>query len=389
MFKKTTAQQKIRKLRRRVRIIQGGTSSSKTFSILPLLITYACKIPKAEISVVAESIPHLKRGAVRDFIKIMEWTGNMNYNRWNKSSLTYTFQNGSFIEFFSADQPSKLRGARRDVLFVNECNNINFEAYTQLSIRTRKFIYLDYNPTFEFWAHTELIGSKDVDFLILTYKDNEALEQSIVTDIEKAKEKAKTSSYWANWWRVFGLGEIGSIQGVVFSNWELIDILPKEAELVGRGMDFGFTNDPTTIVDIYKYNQKYILDERLYRTGLTNIDIWKEFKRMDLDNSIITIADSAEPKSIAELSRLGMKVQGAIKGADSIKFGIQKMQQENFLITKRSVNLIKELRMYSWATDKEGNSLNKPIDDYNHCIDSVRMYFNSKPKAKAPRGRFL
>ena len=198
MFQRTTAQAKIAKLRKRVRIVQGGTSSSKTFSIIPLLITHAMQNPYTEISIVSESIPHLKRGAVKDFVNIMVMTGNFRDSQFNKSDLKYKFLNGSFIEFFSADQPDKLRGARRHVLFVNECNNIDFESYNQLAIRTRDFIYLDYNPTQEFWVHTELIKDSDSDFVILTYKDNEALDKAIVKEIEKAKEKAKTSAYWEN-----------------------------------------------------------------------------------------------------------------------------------------------------------------------------------------------
>jgi len=168
MFQKTTAQAKIARLRKRVRIVQGGTSSSKTYSILPLLQTYAANVPRSEISIVSESIPHLRRGAMRDFIKILQETGEYVDAYWNRSTLTYTFANGSFIEFFSADQSDKLRGARRDVLFVNEANNVDWQAYHQMAIRTRKFIYIDYNPSAEFWAHTELQNSEDSDFLILT-----------------------------------------------------------------------------------------------------------------------------------------------------------------------------------------------------------------------------
>lgn len=389
MLIKTTAQTKIAKLKKRLRIVQGGTSSSKTFTILPFLIQYAIQKPKSEISVVSESIPHLKRGALKDFLKIMDWTGNLNHNNFNKSNLTYKFSNGSYIEFFSADQPDKLRGARRDILFINECNNVEFESYQQLAIRTKKFIYLDYNPTNEFWVHTELIGSDIADFTILTYLDNEALEPSIIKEIERAREKALTSSYWENWWKVYGLGQVGSLEGVIFEGWKQIDKIPKDAKLVGRGMDFGYTNDPTTLTDIYMYNNEYIFDERIYKTGLTNPEIWREFKALNMDNSIYTIADSAEPKSITELSRLGMKIQGAIKGADSIIFGIQKMQEINFSVTSTSLNLIKELRSYNWATDKNGVKLNKPIDNNNHAIDGIRYYFNSKPKAKAPRSRLI
>ena len=207
MLQKTTAQRKISKLKKRIRIVQGGTSSSKTFSIIPLLIDYAIFKAKTEISIVSESIPHLRRGALKDFIKIMDWLGMYREEQFNRSTLRYDFVNGSYIEFFSADQADKLRGARRDVLFINECNNITFESYHQLAIRTKRFIYLDYNPTSEFWVHKELVSDPDSEMIILTYKDNEALDKDLVKEIEKAKDKAKESSYWANWWKVYGLGE--------------------------------------------------------------------------------------------------------------------------------------------------------------------------------------
>jgi phage terminase large subunit len=389
MLKETTAQQKIAKLLKRIRVVRGGTSASKTFTIIPFLIDYAVKNAKKEISVVSETIPHLRRGAIRDFLKIMDMIGMYNDNNWNKSSLTYKFSNGSYIEFFSADQPNKLRGARRDVLFINECNNVDWESYYQLAIRTRDFIYLDYNPVAEFWVDKELIGHEDTDFIVLTYKDNEALEQSIIKEIESAREKAKTSSYWENWWKVYGLGQIGNLEGVIFKEWKQLDKIPLDAKLVGRGMDFGYTNDPTTITDIYQWNNEYIFDERIYRTGLTNPEIWREFKSLNIDNSVYTIADSAEPKSIQELSSLGMKIIGATKGADSIMYGIQRMQENNFYVTSNSLNIIKELRAYTWAVDREGNKLNKPIDNHNHAIDGIRYFFTSKPKNKAPKSRLL
>jgi phage terminase large subunit len=369
MLKKTTAQSKIAALKKRVRIVQGGTSSSKTFTIIPLLIDHAIKNSLSEISVVAESIPHLKRGAIKDFKKIMIWCGLWDDSRFNKSDLKYVFTNGSFIEFFSADQPDKLLGARRHVLFVNEANNINFEAYNHLAIRTSDFIYIDFNPTNEFWAHTELQNDVDTDFIILTYKDNEALDESIVKEIEKAREKAKTSSYWDNWWRVYGLGEIGSLEGVIFSNWKLIDKLPKEARLIGYGLDFGYSKDPTALVGIYQYNNQRILHEHLYSTGLVNSDIAKF-----IDNNVITYADSAEPKSIEEIRRAGKMIYPVKKGSDSINFGIQIIQQNNYLVTKESTNLIKELRSYVWDKNKTGEQLTKPVDYMNHAIDAWRYH---------------
>ena len=389
MFIRTTVINKISKLTKFVKGIQGGTSAGKTFGIIPLLINKASKKPLLEISIVAESIPHLKRGAMKDFKKIMVQTNRWFDERWNATDFKYTFANGSIIEFFSADNDAKLRGARRDGLYMNECNNMTFHAYTELASRTKEFVYLDWNPTNEFWFHKELLNDDDVDFLIVNYLDNEACPESALNFILKAKEKSKKSKFWENWYNVYGLGQIGNLEGVIFSDWKQIDKIPLDAKLIGRGMDFGYTNDPTTLTDIYFYNNEYIFDERIYRTGLTNPDIWREFKSLNMDNLIYTIADSAEPKSIQELSHLGMKIQGATKGADSIMFGVQKMQEVNFSVTSNSLNLIKELRSYTWATDKEGNKLNKPIDNHNHAIDGIRYFFNSKPKNKAPRSRLL
>jgi len=365
----TTALRKIHKLTKRTKIVQGGTSASKTFSILWVLSNKAMHIPDLEISVVAESIPHLRRGALRDFEKIMRWGGRYNPNSFNRSLLKYEFINGSFIEFFSADDSSKLRGARRDILYINECNNISFQAYNELAIRTKREVYLDFNPSNEFWVHTELKDEPDADFIILTYKDNEALDESIVKQIEKNKEKAKTSNFWANWWKVYGEGQVGSLEGVIFSNWQQIDKLPNEARLIGIGLDFGYTNDPTAIIEVYNYNGKRILNELKYQTGMLNSDIAKV-----LPNNVPIYADSAEPKSIDEIRRYGKTIKGVTKGKDSINYGIDIMQQQDYLVTKDSTNLIKELRSYIWDIDKQGIKLNKPIDHFNHAIDALRYH---------------
>ena len=365
----TSAIRKINSLKRRIKIIQGGTSAGKTYGILPILITKAATYPLMEISVVAESIPHLRRGALKDFLKIMKETNRYFDERFNKSLLRYEFSNGSVIEFFSADDSSKLRGARRDILYINECNNVTFESYNELAIRTKKEVYLDFNPANEFWVHKELKDEPDADFIILTYKDNEALDNSIVQQIEKNRLKAETSAYWANWWRVYGLGEVGMLEGVIFSNWKVIDTLPEEAKLIGIGLDFGYTNDPTAIIEVYNYNGTRILNELKYQTGMLNSDIAKE-----LPKHVPVYADSSEPKSIDEIRRYGITIKGVTKGKDSINYGIDVMQRQEYLVTSQSVNLIKELRAYCWDVDKQGTRLNKPIDTMNHAIDATRYH---------------
>jgi len=370
MLKRTTAINKILALKKRIKIIQGGTSAGKTFGILPILIDKAAKKGGLEISVVAESIPHLRRGALRDFLKVMKWTNRFVDDRFNKSLLKYEFANGSFIEFFSADvDSSKLRGGRRNILYINECNQVSFESFLELSIRTKDEIFLDYNPTAEFWVQTELEGQEDAEKIILTYKDNEALDVGIVDQIEKNIKKAETSNYWKNWVDVYVNGIMGKLEGIVFSNWKQIDTIPKEARLLGIGLDFGYTNDPTSCIEIYKHNEKRILNEIVYQTGLLNSDIANK-----LPKDVPVYADSAEPKSIRTLQLAGITIKGVTKGRDSINYGIDVMQRENYLVTSNSTNLIKELRSYCWDTDKTGKRLNKPVDNYNHAIDAVRYH---------------
>ncbi len=369
MLVRTTAINKILKLKKRIKIIQGGTSAGKTFGIIPILIDKAATNPNTEISIVAESIPHLRRGALKDFLNVMKWTNRFFDDRFNKSLLRYEFANGSYIEFFSADDSSKLRGARRDILYINECNNVTFESYNELSIRTKQEIYLDFNPANEFWVHTELKNEADSDFLILTYQDNEALDERIVKEIEKNRDKAKTSSYWDNWWRVYGEGLIGMLEGVVFSNWKIIDKIPEDARLLGVGLDFGFTVDETAIIEVYNYNGQRILNEICYQTGLVNTEIAKK-----LQKNVIVYADSSEPKSIEEIRRTGQLIKGVTKGNDSINFGIQIMQSQEYLVTSKSTNLIKELRSYCWDKDKTGKQLNKPTGSMNHAVDAVRYH---------------
>ena len=387
----TTAIKRLQKLKKRYRVIPGGTSAGKTFGILPILIDHAITNKGSEISVVSETVPHLRKGAIKDFLKIMKSTGRYVDSRWNRTLLTYTFFNGSYIEFFSADQEGKVRGPRRNVLYVNECNNITFDTYHQLSIRTSDIIWLDFNPSHKFWVHDELIEDERTEWLTLTYRDNEGLPDSIVEQIDAVRVKAfhnpnlegdellaksnVKNSYWANWYKVYGMGLLGSLEGVVFNNWRQIDTIPKEATLKGYGLDFGYTNDPTAIVAKYEYNGIPIYDELEYRTGLQNSDIIKSLERENIPRTALGYADSAEPKSIDFIARQHYNLMPVKKGPDSINYGIQAIQEyEYFQVTKRSVNLIKELRSYQWAKDREGNTLNTPIDANNHAIDAIRYF---------------
>jgi phage terminase large subunit len=366
MLLSTTAQKKIAKLRRRVRIVQGGTSSSKTFSILPLLINYATTHPNSEISIVSESVPHLKRGVIRDFKKIMQWTGNWKEEQYNRSSMTYNFVNGSFIEYFSVDNPSKLRGARRHILFVNECNNIDFESYQQLAIRTSKFIYLDFNPTGEFWVNTELENAKDSQKVILTYLDNEAAPKAAVDEILKAKAKAETGNkFWLNWFRVYGLGLQGRLFGSVYENWET-----GAFQTIGKtvlGQDFGFSNDPSTLLktNIDKKNKIIYVEECFYLTKLTATQLG-DLNAKHAGKDLI-VADSADPRLIDSLKQY-CNIVPAIKGQGSIVYGIAMIQDYKLVIDPESKNLINELKNYVWLEKKSQT----PISKFDHLLDALR-----------------
>ncbi len=365
MFSETTAFHKIDGLTKRIRIIQGGTSASKTISILLYLIAYAQTDTTPTLtSVVAESIPHLKRGAMRDFKRILIAHGYWDDKKWNVQDSTYTFNNGSQIEFFSTDNGDKLKGARRDRCFMNEANNNTLDAFEQLEVRTKEFFILDYNPTNEFWVQTEIIPKReDVDFIILTYKDNEACPPEIVASIEQRKNRK-------GWWRVYGEGQLGEVEGKIYKGWDTIDELPKFARLERYGLDFGYTNDPSSIVAVYRYDGGYILDEILYQKGMSNKQLADTI--IATEAPALVIADSAEPKSIDDIRGYGINIIGASKGKDSIKNGIQFVQDQKISMTKRSYNIIREYRNYLWETDKEGKIINEPEHTYSHSMDAIR-----------------
>ena len=400
-FRYTTAVAKLRTLRKRIRVVPGGTSAGKTYGIIPILIDYCIKHPGTDCSVVSETVPHLRKGALKDFLRIMQATGRYIDSHYNKTLLQYTFANGSYIEFFSADQEAKVRGPRRKILYINEANNVSFEVYHQLAIRTSDIIWLDFNPSNQFWAHDELKDDPDAEWLVLTYKDNEALPETLIKDIEKAKIKAYfdpdlegdalfqptniKSYYWHNWWRVYGLGLLGSLEGVIFQNWSQVATVPKEAKLIGYAIDFGYTNDPTTLVGAWEWNGSVIWDEMIYRTGLKNSDLAHMMRSLGVKAKDYVVADSAEPKSIDEINAYGFHVKKAIKGRDSINYGIDVLQDDDFYVTQRSTNLITELRSYMWEMDKNGKTTNKPIDAFNHCIDPMRYLASDKLSKRGSR----
>lgn len=353
---------------KRIRAVQGGTSASKTISILLCLINFAQsdKVPTIT-SIVSESFPHLKRGAIRDFKQIMLEHNYWKDAHWNATDCVYTFETGSKIEFFSVDQPGKVRGPRRDRLFGNEANNFSFEAFEQLEVRTKQFVFLDWNPTNEFWYYTEVEGKRDdVERIILTYKDNEALSKEIVASIEQRKPRK-------GWWQVYGEGLLGEVEGKIYKEWQIIDELPHEAKLIRRGLDFGYSNDPSALVDIYKYNGAYILDEIAYQKELSN----KQIADIILNcEKVTTYADSSEPKSIDEIRSYGITILPAAKGPGSVLQGIQYVQDLKVFITKRSVNIIREYRNYLWRTDREGRIINEPEHQFSHSMDAIRYGFD-------------
>jgi phage terminase large subunit len=367
MYQVTTATKKLQKLQKRIRGVAGGTSASKTISILLLLIQYAQTNDNQRISVVSESFPHLKRGAIRDFLDIMQQHEYFKDALWNKTDYVYKYETGSIIEFFSADQPGKVRGPRRDVLFINEANNISYETYTQLEIRTKKIVWLDWNPVSEFWWYSEILGKQECDFITLTYKDNEALDPRVVQAIEVRKGNK-------NWWRVYGEGLLGEAEGRIFKNWQMVDEVPHEARLERYGLDFGYSNDPTAIVAIHYYNGGYILDEIAYIKQLSNKQIADTL--INCPRALV-IADSAEPKSIDEIRMYGINIIASQKGQGSVLQGIQYVQDQQVSVTKRSLNLLKEYRNYLWMTDKDGIIINEPSPIFNHAMDATRYGMES------------
>ena len=370
----------------RKKVVQGGTSSGKTYAIIPIIIDKLIKNERLKATVVAETLPAVKEGALDIFKNVMFDTNRWIQDNWNASNLTYTFSNLSRIQFKSFDSVGKAKASgKRDILFLNEANHIDFEIADALMIRSKE-TWIDFNPDNEFWVHKETLQEPNSEFALINYEDNEALPKETLEDLLIKKDKAFfntnlpypdiyqtnniKSEYWSNWCKVYIYGQIGSLEGVIFNNWQTIDKIPDDARLLGYGLDFGYSNDPTAIIEVYKYNDKRILNEICYLKGLSNAQIAKK-----ITTKLPVYCDSAEPKSIAELRSYGLSAYAVTKGADSITFGIQTMQEQEYLLTSHSTNVINEFRKYAWDKDKRtGETLNKPIDDYNHAIDAIRYH---------------
>jgi phage terminase large subunit len=356
---------------------QGGTSSGKTYSILQVLCLKAINEPDQVISVVGQDVPNLKSGALRDMQTIVASSPDIQswIKGYNASDRIFTFHNGSIMEFKSYHDSQDAKSGKRDYFFLNEANGVSYEIYSELAMRTKKQVIVDYNPNARFWVHDKLIGKEGVELIISDHRHNPFLSDNIRKKIEGLRSEDEEL------WRVYARGMTGKIEGLIYRNWGTIATIPTDAELLGAGLDFGFTNDPTACVMVYRYNGELIIDELLYHKGYTNQDIAQFLTQSGIDRNVSIVADSAEPKSIEEIRRMGFRIEGAQKGKDSILNGIDILKRFRLNVTSRSVNLLKELNAYKWK-EKDGNPLNVPIDAFNHGMDALRYFALNKLASK-------
>ena len=352
---------------------QGGTSSGKTYAILQVLFAKAIS-ETCIITVVGQDIPNLKVGALRDAIDIHNGDDAIKQQVvfYNRSDRVFSFMNGSIMEFNSYDNDQDAKSGKRDYLFVNEANGIQYNIYEQLSLRTRKQVYIDYNPDTSFWVHDKIIPLPNTELIISDHRHNPFLSEKIREKIEGLKFKDQ------DLWKVYARGITGRIEGLIFKKWYILNEDFSNKNLIGYGIDFGFTNDPTTLLEVRMQDGELYVKELIYETGLTNQDISSKMEALGVSKSALIVADSAEPKSIEELRRLRWTIDGVKKGKDSVMFGINLLKGYAINVHASSVNLIKELEQYKWKVNKNGDSLNVPIDEYNHAIDALRYLIMHK-----------
>ena len=363
----TTALDKIRRMDKRIRIIQGGSSSAKTFSILLDELNYSLTHPNKITTIVTDSYPNLRVGAIRDFLKICKLTNVSEVGVWNKTDHTFTLPNGSILEFYSVDTMGAL-GSRRDRLFVNEANRISYETFTQLEIRTKEQITLDFNPISEFYAHTELMKRPDADFVKLTYKDNEALDQSIVDALE-----ARIGDGTSNWARVYIFGEIGSLEGNIYEGWLPYDELPEKTTLKRYGVDFGFSNDPTAVVAVYEdENEEIYLKTEILGTKILTPELIARCKKLP---DALFVCDNARPEIVAEMAANGLRAIGCDKTPgekmNGKRYNIELVQRRKVHYFSGDKDLEREYLTYAWRKKKTGEILDEPEDGNDHIMDAV------------------
>ena len=347
---------------------QGGTSSGKTYSIMQLLFWYAMNDAGAVITVVGQDVPNLKKGAYRDATTIRNGSQQLVtlFPYVNEGDRIFKCINGSLIEFTSYKDAQDAKSGKRDYLFINEANGVSYEIYWQLAIRTRKKVFLDYNPTARFWVHDKVLGRDGVRLIISDHRKNYFLSQEEHDRIEGIEDEEL--------WKVYARGLTGKLEGVIFTDWDIVDALPPYYEWKGDwyGLDFGFTNDPSALEHVIEAHGDLWIDELIYSTGLTNPMIAERAKAEDLNHDHEIVADCAEPKSIKELNGMGLWVSPSPKGADSIVSGLDILKRYRLHFTRRSLGIIDNVRSYSWAKDRDGNRINKPEDKNNHGIDAIR-----------------
>lgn len=356
---------------------QGSSRSGKTYNTLIWLVSLCLRVPNTSVSICRETLTALKASAMRDFIEILHTINVYDDKRYNKSDHIYSFSNGSWVEFFGCDNEQKLRGRKRQILYVNEANEISYYEWTQLQLRTTKFTIIDYNPSFsdEHWICDVNKDPRTYHF-ITTYKDNFFLEEKVKEEIESLQWKNKSL------WQIYGLGLQAIVEGLVFPKYELIDEFPEHCKKVGIGMDLGYSSDPTAIVKCGYDGVALFLDELCYRAEMLTSDIIRELKKVQ---DLKVISESADPRLVQEVYRAGINIHPVKKYPNSIEAGIMTIQGMKIFITKHSVNLIKEAKNYTYQQDKDGKWLNKPIDAYNHCWDAIRYYCMMEIMGGVPR----
>ena len=368
---------------KRVLVNQGGTSSGKTYSIMQVLFELGYEEPNSIITVVGQDIPNLKVGAYRDAKTIMNSNDFVTdfYPTINEGERIIKCKNGSIIEFKSYADAQDAKSGKRDYLFVNEANGISYDIYWQLAIRTRKKVFIDYNPTARFWAHDELIGREGVELIVSYHKGNRFLSEEEHQRIESIADPELK--------RVYARGKTGKIEGLVLTNWDICESLPPEEEwkMSCFGLDFGFTNDPSALEQVVLAHGELWIDEKIYSTGLTNPEIAERAKEQGVSGQQQIVADCAEPKSIRELQGCGLWVTASPKGADSIVSGLDILKRYKIHVTRHSLGILSNLRAYKWSKDRDGNTTNKPEDKNNHGIDAIRYVVLEKlPVHREVRG---